>query len=55
MFDQRFLTSKVGLAALVSVAAMVAFNLYALGQQASFSLHAEAGMLLVVSPIVSLA
>ena len=36
MFDQRFLASKVGLAALVSVVAMVTFNLYAFTQA-----HAE--------------
>lgn len=34
MFDQRFFASKVGLSALVSVAAMVAFNLYAASLQA---------------------
>jgi hypothetical protein len=33
MFDRHFLTSKLGLAALVSVAMMVAFNVYALSMQ----------------------
>lgn len=33
MYDQRFFASKVGLSALVSIAAMVSFNLYALAQQ----------------------
>ena len=32
MFDQRFFASKLGLSALVSVAAMVAFNLFAISQ-----------------------
>ncbi len=33
MFDRHFLTSKLGLAALVSVAMMVAFNVYAMSLQ----------------------
>ena len=33
MFDRHFLTSKVGLAAMVSVAMMVTFNVYALSAQ----------------------
>ena len=33
MFDREFLGSKVGAAALVSVAAMVAFNIFALSYQ----------------------
>ena len=33
MYDRRFFTSKLGLAALVSLAAMVTFNVYALTQQ----------------------
>ena len=33
MFDRHFLTSKLGIAALVSVAMMVAFNVYALSLQ----------------------
>ncbi|MCX7676987.1 MAG: hypothetical protein N2Z59_06385 [Alteraurantiacibacter sp.] len=34
MFDQRFFASKLGASALVSVAAMVAFNLFAVSQAA---------------------
>ena len=33
MFDRHFLTSKLGIAALVSVAMMVAFNVYAVSLQ----------------------
>jgi hypothetical protein len=33
MFDRHFFTSKLGIAALVSVAMMVAFNVYALSLQ----------------------
>ncbi len=33
MYDQRFFASKLGLSALVSIAAMVSFNFYALAQQ----------------------
>jgi hypothetical protein len=33
MFDRHFLTSKLGIAALVSVAMMVTFNVYALNLQ----------------------
>ena len=33
MYDRDFFTSKLGLAALVSIAAMVTFNVYALTQQ----------------------
>jgi hypothetical protein len=33
MYDRRFFASKVGLSALVSIAAMVTFNVYALTQQ----------------------
>ncbi len=51
MFDQRFLFSKTGIAALISVAAMVAFNLFAFTQQAS----ASPELMLVVSPLVELA
>lgn len=34
MFDHRYFASKTGLSALISVAAMVAFNLYAASLQA---------------------
>lgn len=33
MYDRDFFTSKLGLAALVSIAAMVTFNVYALTHQ----------------------
>jgi hypothetical protein len=33
MYDRRFFASKLGVAALVSVAAMATFNVYALTQQ----------------------
>ena len=33
MYDRRFFASKLGLSALVSIAAMVTFNVYALTQQ----------------------
>ncbi len=33
MFDRQFLGSKVGAAALVSIAAMVTFNIYAISYQ----------------------
>ena len=35
MFDRHFLTSKLGIAALVSVAMMATFNVYALNYQLS--------------------
>ena len=37
MIDQRFFAGKVGIAALVSIVAMVAFNAYALGQSPAVS------------------
>ena len=51
MYGQRFFASKVGLSALVSIAAMVAFNLFALSQQAG----AVPGLLLSTAPLVALA
>ena len=33
MYDREFFTSKLGVAALVSIAAMVTFNVFALTQQ----------------------
>ena len=56
MFDRHFFTSKLGIAALVSVAMMVTFNVYALSAQVVGSAPAakavEAGMGL---PLVVLA
>ena len=37
MYDRRFFASKVGLSALVSIAAMVTFNVYAFTQQAGLA------------------
>ncbi len=51
MFDQRFLTSKVGSAALVSIAVMIAFNVFAFTQQSGIA----PDMLSVAMPMVELA
>lgn len=37
MFDRRFFTSKLGIAALVSVLMMVTFNVYAVSSQLAAS------------------
>jgi hypothetical protein len=57
MFDRHFLTSKLGIAALVSVAMMVAFNIYALSLQLDAPTAAlnHAGAAAVGSPLVVLA
>ena len=56
MFDRHFLTSKLGFAALVSVAMMVAFNVYALSLQLSAPTGAFShGAAVVGSPLVVLA
>ncbi len=41
MYDRRFFASKLGLAALVSLAAMVAFNALVLSQQLASAPPAE--------------
>jgi hypothetical protein len=51
MYDREFFTSKLGIAALVSIGAMVTFNLFALTQQAD--LAAETAVL--TAPGVELA
>ena len=51
MFDRDFFTSKLGVAALVSIAAMVTFNALALTHQ----LDASAETAVVVAPMVELA
>jgi hypothetical protein len=51
MFDRDFFASKLGLAALVSVAAMVTFNVFALSHQ----LGASADAVVVAAPAVELA
>jgi hypothetical protein len=56
MFDRHFLTSKLGMAALVSVAMMVAFNVYALSLQLDAPIGAShAGAAAVGLPLVVLA
>ena len=57
MFDRHFFTSKLGFAALVSVALMVAFNVYALSLQlgAPTAPFSHAGDTIVGSPLVVLA
>ena len=50
MFDRDFFTSKLGVAALVSVAAMVTFNVLALTYQLE-----TAESVVVVAPMVELA
>ena len=51
MFDREFFTSKLGVAALVSVAAMVTFNVLALTHQ----LSATGETIVVAAPMVELA
>lgn len=51
MYDRDFFTSKLGLAALVSVAAMVAFNVFALTHQ--YGMAAE--RVVMTAPFVGLA
>ena len=56
MFDRHFLTSKLGVAALVSVAMMVAFNVYALSVQLDApTMAGHAGAAAVGFPLVVLA
>ena len=51
MYDREFFTSKLGVAALVSIAAMVTFNVFALTQQ----LDAAPESVVVSGPVVELA
>ena len=51
MFDRDFFTSKLGIAALVSLAAMVTFNILVLTQQLGLS----AETVVVAAPMVELA
>ena len=51
MFDREFFASKLGVAALVSVAAMVTFNVLALTHQ----LDSAGQTVLVTAPMVELA
>ena len=51
MYDREFFTSKLGVAALVSIAAMVTFNVFALTQQVGTTTP----MVVVAGPAVELA
>ena len=51
MFDRAFLTSKLGIAALVSVTAMVAFNVFAL----TYQVGSTTQMVVVARPAVDVA
>jgi hypothetical protein len=51
MYDRDFFTSKLGVAALVSIAAMVTFNVYALTHQ--YGMTTE--QVVVMAPSVELA
>ena len=51
MYDRDFFTSKLGVAALVSIAAMVTFNVYALTHQ--YGMTAE--QVVAAAPNVELA
>ena len=47
MYDQRFFASKLGLAALISIAAMLAFNAYAFANGYAMPIQADATPLAV--------
>ena len=51
MYDRDFFTSKLGIAALVSIAAMVTFNIYALTHQTGMTTE----QVVVATPSVELA
>lgn len=51
MYDREFFTSKLGIAALVSIAAMVTFNVVALTQQLDMPYETH----VVAAPMVELA
>ena len=51
MFDREFFASKLGIAALVSIAAMVTFNVFALTQQVG----APTSTVVVTAPVLELA
>jgi hypothetical protein len=51
MYDREFFTSKLGVAALVSIAAMVTFNVFALTHQ----LNTVSETVVVTAPMVELA
>ena len=51
MYSREFFASKLGLAALVSIAAMITFNAFALTQQ----LGMPAEQVVVAAPVIELA
>ncbi len=51
MYDREFFTSKLGIAALVSIAAMVTFDVFALTNQ----LNTASETVVVTAPLVELA
>ena len=51
MYDRDFFTSKLGIAALVSIAAMATFNVFVLTHQ----LDAGSETVVVTAPVVELA
>jgi len=51
MYDREFFTSKLGIAALVSIAAMVTFNVYALTHQHGTTTE----QVVAATPVVELA
>jgi hypothetical protein len=51
MYDREFFASKLGIAALVSIAAMITFNAFELTQQLGIEAEAE----VVAAPLVELA
>ncbi|MCL6252218.1 hypothetical protein M3P36_14330 [Altererythrobacter sp. KTW20L] len=58
MIDHRFFASKLGLSALVSVAAMVAFNLFAIAQAEAHPRYqptSYSGAPVIAVPMVELA
>ena len=53
MYDRRFFATKLGLSAVMSIAAMVTFNVYALTQQVGMA-HPPAASV-AAGPLVELA
>lgn len=51
MYDREFFTSKLGIAALVSIVAMVSFNVFVLTHQ----LDTSSAAAVVTAPVVELA
>ena len=53
MYDQRFFASKLGLSALVSIAAMLAFNAFAFANGVGLSGQVEAAPLAVAAAVLA--